>query len=133
MPKPVRKMQKANAAAQAAVLPKIPPELLDHLVEGPMTAEAVDDASRAFKKARIERALGAEMSHHLGYTGADKPETATNHRNGRSGKTVLTDDGHCALSCRATGKEASNPSSSANTNGASLALTTRSSPCPRAG
>jgi hypothetical protein len=34
MPKPVRKMQKANAAAQAAVLPKIPPELLDHLVEG---------------------------------------------------------------------------------------------------
>lgn len=94
MPKPVRKMQKANAAAQAAVLPKIPPELLDHLVEGPMTAEAVEDASRAFKKALIERALGAEMSHHLGYpVGADKPETATNHRNGRSGKTVLTDDG----------------------------------------
>ena len=94
MPKPVRKMQKANAAAQAAVLPKIPPELLDRLVEGPMTAEAVDDASRAFKKALIERALGAEMSHHLGYSaGADKPETATNHRNGRSGKTVLTDDG----------------------------------------
>jgi putative transposase len=94
MPKPVKKMQKANAAAQAAVLPKIPPELLDHLVEGPMTAEAVEDASRAFKKALIERALGAEMSHHLGYpVGADKPETATNHRNGRSGKTVLTDDG----------------------------------------
>ena len=94
MPKPVRKMQKANAAAQAAVLPKIPPELLDQLVKGPMTAEAVDDASRAFKKALIERALGAEMSQHLGYpAGADKPETATNHRNGTSGKTVLTDDG----------------------------------------
>ena len=43
MPKPVRKMQKANAAAQAAVLPKIPPELLDQLVKGPMTAEAVDE------------------------------------------------------------------------------------------
>ena len=94
MPKPVRKMQKANAAAQAAVLPKIPPELLDQLVKGPMTAEAVEDASRAFKKALIERALGAEMSHHLGYpAGADKPEEATNHRNGKSGKTVLTDDG----------------------------------------
>jgi len=94
MPKPVRKMQKANAAAQAAVLPKIPPELLDQLVKGPMTAEAVEDASRAFKKALIERALGAEMSHHLGYAaGTEKPETATNHRNGRSGKTVLTDDG----------------------------------------
>jgi transposase-like protein len=87
-------MQKANAAAQAAVLPKIPPELLDQLVQGPMTAEAVDDVSRAFKKALIERALGAEMSHHLGYAaGAEKPGAATNHRNGKSGKTVLTDDG----------------------------------------
>ena len=94
MPKPVRKMQKANAAAQAAVLPRIPPELLDQLVKGPMTAEAVEDTSLAFKKALIERALGAEMSHHLGYaTGADRPEAATNHRNGKSGKTVLTDDG----------------------------------------
>ena len=94
MPKPVRKMQKANAAAQAAVLPTIPPELLDQLVKGPMSAEAVEDASRAFKKALIERALGAEMSHHLGYAaGGDKPEAATNHRNGKSGKTVLTDDG----------------------------------------
>jgi transposase-like protein len=87
-------MQKANAAAQAAVLPKIAPELLDQLVKGPMTAEAVEDVSRAFKKALIERALGAEMSHHLGYVaGGDKPQTATNHRNGKSGKTVLTEDG----------------------------------------
>jgi transposase-like protein len=87
-------MQKNNAIAQAAVLPKIAPELLDQLVKGPMTAEAVEDASRAFKKALIERALGAEMSHHLGYpAGADKPQSATNHRNGKSGKTVLTDDG----------------------------------------
>ena len=94
MPKPVRKMQKANAAAHAAVLPRIPPELLDQLVKGPMTAEAVQDASTAFKKALIERALGAEMSHHLGYpAGADKPATATNQRNGKSGKTVFTDDG----------------------------------------
>ncbi len=94
MPKPVRKMQKANAAAQAAVLPKIPPELLDQLVKGPMTAETVDDVSRAFKKALIERALGAEMSYHLGYAaGEEKPGTETNHRNGKSGKTVLTDDG----------------------------------------
>ena len=94
MPKPVRKMQKANAAAQAAVLAKIPPELLDQLVKGPMTAEAVEEVSRAFKKALIERALGAEMSYHLGYpAGGEKPDSATNYRNGRSGKTVLTDDG----------------------------------------
>jgi transposase-like protein len=59
-----------------------------------MTAEAVQDASQAFKKALIERALGAEMSHHLGYAaGAEKPEAGANHRNGKSGKTLLTDDG----------------------------------------
>jgi len=48
----------------------------------------------AFKKALIEHALGGELSHHLGYPpGADRPEEASNHRNGASGKTVLTDDG----------------------------------------
>lgn len=94
MPKPVRKMQRANAAAHAAVLPKIPPELLDQMVKGPMTPEAVQDASRAFKKALIERAMGAEMTHHLGYAaGGEKPDARSNHRNGKSGKTVLTDDG----------------------------------------
>jgi transposase-like protein len=87
-------MQKANAAAQAAVLPKIPAELLDQLVIGPMTPQAVEETSQAFKKALIERALGAEMSHHLGYVaGAQKPSTTTNHRNGKSAKTVLTEDG----------------------------------------
>jgi transposase-like protein len=60
-------MRYANAVAQAAVLPRIPPELLDKLVKGPMSAQAVDEASREFKKALIERALGAGMSHHLGY------------------------------------------------------------------
>lgn len=59
-----------------------------------MTAEAVNAASMAFKKALIERALGAELSHHLGYSpGADKPGDTANHRNGVSGKTVLTDEG----------------------------------------
>ena len=96
MPKPVRKMQKANAAAHEALarMPKIPPKLLDQFVKGPMTAEAVQGASQAFKKALIERALGAEMNVHLGYPpGADKPAAATNHRNGKSAKTLLTEDG----------------------------------------
>jgi len=50
MPKPVRKMQKANAAAHAVVLPKIPPELLDRLVKGPMSAEAVQEARREVRR-----------------------------------------------------------------------------------
>ena len=59
-----------------------------------MDAEAVNAASMAFKKALIERILGAELSHHLGYPpGADKPAEMGNHRNGATGKTVLTDAG----------------------------------------
>ncbi|MGB6101118.1 MAG: hypothetical protein WBG44_09615, partial [Comamonas sp.] len=44
-----------------------PKELIDQFVSGPMTSDAVNAATVAFKKALIERALGAEMSHHLGY------------------------------------------------------------------
>lgn len=87
-----RKLKQATPAD--AGLPEVPKELLDQFVTGPMTAEAVEAVMKKFKKAIIERALGAEMSHHLGYpAGAAKPEEATNHRNGSSGKTVLTDDG----------------------------------------
>ena len=87
-----RKTKSARAAGTA--LPSIPNELIDQFVTGPMTAEAVNDISMAFKRALIERALGAELSHHLGYRpGAAKPEEASNHRNGSSAKTVLTDHG----------------------------------------
>jgi putative transposase len=59
-----------------------------------MTAESVDAVMRKFMKAILERALGAEMTHYLGYApGGDKPAGTANHRNGSSGKTVLTDDG----------------------------------------
>lgn len=40
-------------------LPVIPKELIDQFVSGPMSAESVDAASMAFRKALIERALGA--------------------------------------------------------------------------
>jgi transposase-like protein len=95
MPTSKTKMKNAAIAAKMAALPSIPKELIDQFVAGPMTGEAVNAATVAFKKALIERALGAEMSHHLGYpSGASKPEaSADNQRNGRSAKTVLTDDG----------------------------------------
>ena len=81
-------------AAAAQALPTIPKELVDQFVNGPMSAEAVNTASIAFKKALIERALGAELTHHLGYApGGEKPVEASNHRNGATAKTVLTEDG----------------------------------------
>jgi putative transposase len=94
MPISKTKLKNAAIAAKSAALPKIPKELLDQFVTGPMTGEAVNAASMAFKKALIERELGAELGHHLGYpNGAAKPEAALNQRNGKSAKTVMTEDG----------------------------------------
>ncbi|WBM19301.1 IS256 family transposase [Pseudomonas aeruginosa] len=77
-----------------AELPSIPAELLKSFGDGPMTADAINAASLAFKKALIERALGGELNHHLGYpSGAAKPAAATNQRNGKGAKTVMTEDG----------------------------------------
>jgi transposase-like protein len=85
---------KTNKGKAVQALPTIPKELIDQFVNGPMSAQAVNAASMAFKKALIERALGAELTHHLGYApGADKPSEASNHRNGATAKTVLTEDG----------------------------------------
>jgi putative transposase len=42
--------------------------------------------------------LGGELTHHLGYPpGGEKPPDATNHRNGTSAKTVLTEEGPLTL------------------------------------
>ena len=88
------KLKNAAIAARSAALPKIPQELLDQLVQGPMTAESIQDVTSALKKALIEQALSGELSHHLGYPpGGDKPAEAGNHRNGSTGKTVLTEGG----------------------------------------
>jgi len=78
---------------------KIPSELLDQFAgDGPMTMEAITGASTALKKALMERALGGELSHHLGYRpGESKPSEGSNHRNGSSPKKVLTEDGPIEL------------------------------------
>lgn len=83
-----------NPKSKLADLPAIPSELLASFGDGPMTAEAINAASLAFKKALIERALGGEMNHHLGYpSGASKPTDVANQRNGKGAKTVLTGEG----------------------------------------
>jgi putative transposase len=76
-------------------LAPVPEAILNQFVRaGPLTAAELDVVMRRFKKAIIERALGGELTHHLGYApGQPKPDDATNHRNGTSEKTVLTDDG----------------------------------------
>ncbi len=75
-------------------------QLLDHFA-GParaMSQTEVDAITKRFKKTLVERMLGGELTHHLGYLpGGEKPPAATNHRNGTSAKTVLTDEGPLTL------------------------------------
>ena len=64
----------------------------------PMSQGEVDVITKRFKKALVERMLGGELTHHLGYPpGGEKPPDTANHRNGTSGKTVLTDEGPLTL------------------------------------
>jgi len=72
-------------------------ELLDELLKGqdPKTLFERDGLLDELKKALAERALNAELDHHLEQ---DAEQAAGNHRNGSSSKTVLTDNGKLALS-----------------------------------
>src|SRR5215210_5569968 len=91
--------RKPKSSTSEMPLASVPAEILDQFVgQGPLTPDELDAVVRRFKKAIIERALGGELTHHLGYApGGAKPEDTTNHRNGTSGKTVITDDGPLPL------------------------------------
>jgi putative transposase len=90
---------KRKARTPEAPLAPVPDEVLDAFVRpGPLSHAELDAAVRRFKKAIIERALGGELTHHLGYPpGGVRPDDSDNHRNGTGAKTVLTDDGPLAL------------------------------------
>jgi putative transposase len=75
-------------------LPAIPDALLDQLLAGadPKSAFDANGLLDSLKKALAERALNAEMDHHL----ASEEETG-NGRNGYGRKTVVTDSGKVEL------------------------------------
>src|SRR5512134_3456550 len=74
--------------------PKIPDALLDQLLAGadPKTAFDPSGLLDELKKALAERALNAEMNHHLG-----SEDGVGNSRNGYGRKSVLTDTGRIEL------------------------------------
>lgn len=60
--------RRRKALMPDAPLAPVPSEILDQFVrQGPISVEELDAAVRRFKKAIIERALGGELTHHLGY------------------------------------------------------------------
>jgi putative transposase len=73
--------------------PRIPDAILDQLLAGadPKTAFDPNGLLDGLKKALAERALNAEMDHHLG------GEEDGNSRNGYGRKTVVTDTGRIEL------------------------------------
>ena len=76
---------------------RLRPELLDELLtdyDKPEDLLGEDGLFKELKKALLERALGAELSDHLGYEKGDPAGRGTgNSRNGHSDKRVLTEDG----------------------------------------
>src|SRR5215208_1650409 len=76
--------------------PAIPDELLDQLLGGsdPRAALADGGLLDELKKALAERALNAELDHHLE---GGEPDGRANGRNGYGGKTVLTGTGKLEL------------------------------------
>jgi putative transposase len=77
--------------------PVIPDELLDQLLAGrdPQTALGKDGLVDELKRALAERALNAEMDHHLH---GEAAEGRANSRNGYGQKTLLTDSGKLGIS-----------------------------------
>lgn len=82
---------------RAAKEPRFRPELVDELLAGyekPSDLLGEGGVLKELTKALLERALGAELSHHLGYEkGAGKEKKRENTRNGLSSKRVITDNG----------------------------------------
>src|ERR1700674_4473371 len=79
----------------------IAPELLDQLLSNYAKPEDLlgeEGLFKQLKKALIERALGAELTEHLGYEKGDPAGRGSgNNRNGISSKTVLTEDGEIEI------------------------------------
>ncbi len=78
------------------------PEILDQILAGgslkPEDLAGEDGLFRRLKKALLERALGAELTHHLGYEKGDPAGRGSgNSRNGTSSKALLTDDGEIEI------------------------------------
>jgi transposase-like protein len=77
------------------------PELLDQLLanyEKPEDLTGENGLFKQLKKALIERALGAELTEHLGYEKGDPAGRGSgNSRNGASSKTILTEDGEIEI------------------------------------
>jgi transposase-like protein len=77
------------------------PEVLDQLLKGYVKPEDLTGPDGLLKRltgALVERAMNAELTHHLGYEAGEKPpEEQANRRNGTSSKTLRTEQGSLCI------------------------------------
>ena len=79
----------------------LPDKLLDEMLAGcekPEDLMGQQGLLSQLTKRLVERALGAELSHHLGYESGEKPEESQkNHRNGYGKKKVIGEHGEISI------------------------------------
>ena len=97
----VTKKAREAAAADAAHRPDIDPAIIEQLMKGyerPEDLTGPGGILEQLTKRLYERVLQGEMTHYLGYEKGQAPKLAeaqqrTNHRNGTSKKTLLSEEG----------------------------------------
>ena len=116
---------------------EIPDELIDQLLgeyQGREQLTGPDGLINQLRKRLIERAAGAELEQHLGYPpGVEAPEAQPNRRNVLRRRRCEPSTGRSRSSCRAIVTPRSSRGSCRSTRDRSMASTSRSSPCTRAG
>lgn len=94
-------MTKKNSKSKGGARPRIKRELLDELLgnyERPEDLIGPEGLLKELTAALINRAMEAELSHHLGYSHKETaPEEQTNRRNGSGRKKVRTDQGELPI------------------------------------
>ena len=84
--------------AKTKTEPEFDEAALDALIGETKSPEALSALFRQMQKRLAERILAGELTEHLGYApGEEKPAAQTNHRNGSTPKTVLTESGALPL------------------------------------
>jgi len=81
--------RKNTPAATPAKAPfQISKDVLEQLIPGPISAEGVEAIFQQLKKALLERALNAEVTHHLGNI---KPRISRTGKNGGGSEQTTVD------------------------------------------
>jgi putative transposase len=97
----VTKNKEQEAQGQEGKKPEIDPAIIEELMKGYQRPEDLTGPGGIMEqltKRLYERVLGAEMSHYLGYEKGQAPKVEAdqkreNHRNGKSKKTLISEDG----------------------------------------